>query len=276
MEHFIKFLEKINTPSDVIAGLKEGKVEDIDAAATTYLKAREDYYLATIDKKKIGDDAIAGYHLTLKKDLNRTLNLGLSNADIDKFKTIDEFYTEVSAKVKAAVDEARGSTDATLKADLAKWQETASERQKRIDELEGGYDGFKTKIETEKQEFERTFKAKEYFRKMVAADETIVDVPHKAAAIETIENQLFGKYRIHEDGTVFNLDGSKVVDPTRQVTITHVRELFEPEKPKWNLLKQSNTGQTPKAFKADGSAVDTSEKAMSKINQLRNEAAPMG
>jgi hypothetical protein len=252
MSKLLKFLKGINIPEDVLSSLTSDEELDNEVLQNqidTYNNSRSKYYenhFLETKKRGIMDETLNGYTLKVKKDLNKKFNLGLSNTILESedFKQIDKFYDALKKAVDDNTESLTSNADATLKADLSKWQQKASEATIEADKYRTEIDQVKASAETRIQSEIQSLKSQIYLSNLISSDTKIANVPGREYALEKIREDITKNCIIDDNGKIKRVDGSAVTHPEKSIIIEDAVDLYEFYKSKAGLVQQSNGGQT--------------------------------
>lgn len=274
MNNLIKFLQAIHVAPETITALQvEGDVTNLDELKQKYIDSRNAYYESTILKdkeKEFRDKAIESYNIKVKKTINDFLGMGLTNAQMDEIKDL-ETMAEKAKEFKANLETTlRSSTDETLKKELDTYKLTATERQKKIEELENARKAFEDSIKSDYDKKIQSYEAKSFLNKLIADDKELPDVPGRDFTLDAIRERILGSYIVKPDGTLTNLDGTLATHPEKEVTINHVSDLYGYFKNKAGLVKQSNGGSGKDVTEIAGIKVEQklSPEALAQIEKM--------
>jgi hypothetical protein len=184
-------------------------------------------------EKTIGDTHVNGFKNKVIRDLNKSLNLGYTNSELEKnFKYedfLDHVREQVDTKVKStATEEKQGliSQINTYKTQLASIQDE--------------YEGKIRSIVEEKENEVKLFKIDKILSEEYQKRE--FDSPQKAVLYtEKMTSELPKLYTISDDGSVLAKDGTAAVDPFKKnKTISHISEAINSYIEHYGMGKKNN------------------------------------
>lgn len=265
------FLKKINVESQVLERLSAEDITDdeLNTLVDNYNSQRQQFYEASFEttkKKDIESGAITSYNIRVKKELNKILGMGLTNAEMDSFKDMEAFFNKAKEFNSSFQESLKNITDKDLKEQIENYKTSLTNLKNENESLKTGAETFKTKLEQEFADKARAFEARIFIKDMIAKDTELADVPTKAFVLEQIEDTIMSKYKPFGDGRVFNVDESKIMHPEKQVIIENVADLYSFLKNKAGINKQSNGGvqtvQTSGGVVVTGANASAAEQAM--------------
>lgn len=265
------FLKKINVESQVLERLSAEDITDdeLNTLVDNYNSQRQQFYEASFEttkKKDIESGAITSYNIRVKKELNKILGMGLTNAEMDSFKDMEAFFNKAKEFNSSFQESLKNITDKDLKEQIENYKTSLTNLKNENESLKTGAETFKSKLEQEFADKARAFEARIFIKDMIAKDTEIADVPTKAFVLEQIEDTIMSKYKPFGDGKVFNIDESKIMHPEKQVIIENVADLYSFLKNKAGINKQSNGGvqtvQTSGGVVVAGANASAAEQAM--------------
>ena len=273
MKHVNVLLEKIYIPSDLVEAISADTLpEDFDQRVESYNKSRIDYFKATPEfkamEKQIGDRTYEGAVLKHVKRFNTTLNLGLTNPEMESIKSIDEFTEKVKAYLSEKEQKLINSSDATLRADLEKYKGDVSKYATENQELLSKFDQVKAQAEAEKETAINLFKAETLFHKMVSEDKKLPNIEGQDFIINAIKTGIFSEYIVKPDGTVLAKDGGSAMHPEKGVIITKLEDVYEYYKNKAGLVIKSNAGSAANGQPGASGGSNISPELAAKMDEL--------
>lgn len=251
----------LNIDPEIIKAFQEEKVPEnaselikkVNDSKLAYLKATPEY------KKELEDLRTSTFSGSIKKairDINKKLDLGLKNSELDEFTKLDEFLAKVKEIKKEEIEKLTGNVEETLKADLNKYKISSSEYKQKLDALEEQISGIKSEYENKFTKEVSHFKAKEKYRKLINSHEELkgLDVPGKDFILETIEEKLFSNYDLSEDLKIIGKDGTKVIHPEKDIVIEDINDILPYYFKRAGLVNRGNGG-VKKQYDADGKLI---------------------
>jgi len=247
-----KLKELLFLPEDLIEALSAEQLpENIQEKVNAYHNSRFEFFKSTEDfKKSLASErtkAFSGTQLSTIKTLNNKFGLELTNPEMEKYPTVEEFVNAVlMPKVKEKEGEMSKNADKKLLEDLNLYKDKSSNYKTELDKLMTDIENIKSSEKLRADEEISNFKAQLfYLNEVVAKDEELasLNIPGKDFTLDAIRDRIFSNYKVSPDGSVSALDGTKAVHPEKDVNIGHVKELFEYFKNKAGLVKVSNAGE---------------------------------
>jgi len=270
------FLKKIHVTDDVLTKLKSEDEVDLDALSKTYIESRQDYFNSSVLPEKIKlevDKTVAGMTLKAIKHVNKTFGFGFTNTQMEEYKSIDEFMSEAEKLHKKNIEDlTKGQKDDLVK-QVNDLKEQVTVKQNELDKVISEKENEIKKAQDEKVREIRTFKAKEYFHSLVSSDKNLPDLPGKDFALENIREKIFSKYVVHEDGSIYNEDGTVPMHPdtSRPVAAKKIDDIYEYYKGIAGLVKLNNSGDggKPTGLNPDGTPKAAGEAEKYFLEQLK-------
>jgi len=247
-----KLKELLFLPEDLIEALSAEQLpENIQEKVNAYHNSRFEFFKSTEDfKKSLASErtkAFSGTQLSTIKTLNNKFGLELTNPEMEKYPTVEEFVNAVlMPKVKEKEGEMSKNADKKLLEDLNLYKDKSSNYKTELDKLMTDIENIKSSEKLRADEEISNFKAQLfYLNEVVAKDEELasLNIPGKDFTLDAIRDRIFSNYKVSPDGSVSALDGTKAVHPEKDVNIGNVKELFEYFKNKAGLVKVSNAGE---------------------------------
>lgn len=247
-----KLKELLFLPDDLIEALSAEQLpEGIQEKVNAYHNSRFEFFKSTDDfKKSLASErtkAFSGTQLSTIKTLNNKFGLELTNPEMEKYPTVEEFVNSVlMPKMKEKEGEMSKNADKKILEDLNLYKDKSSNYKTELDKLLTDIENIKSSEKLRADEEINNFKAQLYYvNEVVAKDEELnsLNIPGKDFTLDAIKDRIFTNYKIRPDGTVAAIDGTKAVHPEKDVNIAHVKELFEYFKNKAGLVKLSNAGE---------------------------------
>lgn len=247
-----KLKELLFLPEDLVEALSAEQLpENIQEKVNAYHNSRFEFFKSTEDfKKSLASErtkAFSGTQLSTIKTLNNKFGLELTNPEMEKYPTVEEFVNAVlMPKMKEKEGEMSKNADKKLLEDLNLYKDKSSNYKTELDKLMTDIENIKSSEKLRADEEISNFKAQLfYLNEVVAKDEELasLNIPGKDFTLDAIRDRIFSNYKVSPDGSVSALDGTKAVHPEKDVNIGHVKELFEYFKNKAGLVKVSNAGE---------------------------------
>jgi len=231
-----KLKELLFLPDDLIEALSADQLpENIQEKVNAYHNSRFEFFKSTEDfKKTIASErtkAFTGTNLSIIKTLNNKFGLELTNPEMEKYPTVEEFVNSVlMVKMKEKEGEMSKNADKKLLEDLNIYKEKSSNYKTELDKILADIENIKSSEKKRADDEISNFKAQLYYlTEVVAKDEELasLNIPGKDFTLDAIKDRIFSNYKVSPDGSVSAMDGTKAVHPERDVNIGHVKELFE-------------------------------------------------
>lgn len=243
-----QFLQKIHLSADQIASLTGETDIDIEKLSTDYLQGRQDYFESSVMPGKIKaeiDSTVEGMTLKAIKSVNKSLQLGLTNTQMEEFKSIDDFMVKAQELNKKVIEGLTKGQNEDLVKQINELKEAVSNKQTELDTVLKTKDDDIKRISDEKAKEVQIFKAKEVFQKMVKDDKDLPDIPGKDFALENIMEKIFITYDVQEDGRILNKDGTIPMHPdtSRPIAAKTLEDIYPYYKGLAGLVKVNNAGQ---------------------------------
>lgn len=274
MKHATILFEKLNIPSDIIEAIgAETLPDDFDSKVQSYNQSRIDYFKATPEFKTLvkesQDSTYKGALLKHNKRINEALGLGLTNAQLEEIKSIEDFAELTKGHLTEREKKLMSSSDATLKADLDKYKTEYTTMKSEYDKLQGTVEQVRAQAMQEKDEAIDLYKAQILFEQIKSSDKELPGVDGQDFTLQLIRDRIFSDYIVKGDGKILAKDGTAAVHPERQTIMTDLKEIYEYSKIKAGLIKKSNAGAgAGSGSGSSGGALDPSIAA--KMQELRN------
>lgn len=261
MSKIEQFLQKIHIPADVIASLSGDAEIDVDKIAGEYLQGRQDYFESSVlpDKVKAKvDETVKGMTLKAIKQINKSFSLGLTNSQMEEFDSIEAFSVKAQEIHKTSLEGLAQGQNADLVKQINDLKETISAKQTELDKVLSEKETEIQRIATEKSKEVRVFKAMHLFDKIVKSDKDLPDIPGKDFALENIREKIFNTYDVHEDGSIFNKDGTIPMHPdtSRPIAVKKLEDIYPYYKSIAGLVKVNNAGQGGNGNSGTGSGLN--------------------
>lgn len=248
MTKFKEFLKKIHVPSDTIEKIENADDAEIDGLVKHYLKEREDYAVNTKLSDKVKEEidrTVKGLTLKAIKQVNKSFGFDFTNAQMEEYASIEAFMSDAEKKHKDHISEmAKGEKEDLIK-QINTLKESISVKQQEIDREKAKTRDEIKRLQTEKDNEIRLFKAKDIFDNLVKNDKDLPDVPGKNFMLESIREKIFAQYDVQADGSLLNKDGTTPIhpDPDRPVVVKNISEIYPWYKSLAGLTKVNNAGE---------------------------------
>jgi len=251
-------LEKLNLGNDLLDAFKgEETPENADELISSYQKGRIEYlqntdtYKSSIDELR--NSTYQKTTLSNIKKINSEFGLGLTNSQMEEIKDIDEIMKLAKKSISERESELLKTTDKSLKEELNSLKEKYSDAVKSISTHEELIEKIRKEERERADSAIETELGKQYYLKLIRGDKSLQEInnPSKDYLLDAIERNIFQKYKVDRNGNITTLDGQKLVHPEKEIVINTVDELYEYEKIKANLVKNSSAGSGDKTIVID-------------------------
>lgn len=274
MKHLNVLFEKLHIPADIIDAVGADELpNDFDQRVENYNNSRIDYFKATPEFKNLMSEregtTYKGALLKHIKRMNSAIGMGLSNQEMEEFKTIDDFMTSAKNFIDENASKLIKSTDEQLKKDLEKYKNDYTAAIKSNQEIQEQIVKIREEANTQRDAAIDLYKAETLFHKLVSEDATLPGTDGQAYTLELIKKDIFDNYTVKGDGTILSKDGTSAIHPEKQTVIKSLSEIYEYLKNKANLVKRSNAGSGAGAGAGSGSASGVSASIQAKMEELR-------
>ena len=239
MEPYLKFLKKIGVSSATIEALKD-EAADIDTLSTAFRDDQNEILTATLKPKlieelkpEINKEALKSVHGSLKTRMNRELGLTIPDFRSMEF---DDYLTAAKTELENRV---KNGTDAEIQAKIKTITDKYSETLEEAADLKAKLSAKDAEVEAKIAEAT----GKLYAQKNIADAFAKVKLGGKPEIVEFVQkglrDQLMSAYKIAEDGSIKNLDGTPVVKDGSTIVKT-VFELVQDDPAVKALIKQND------------------------------------
>lgn len=249
-QHIEAFIKALHLPKHITEALNSEEDFDAKTVAEEYQKDRETFFIEKnreAIEQEGGDKMKAIAMRQFKKDLKKFFDLDMSNKDLNEVKVEDVLSlvkNTHSQKLQSLVE----GEKAGMIEELNKFTSLASERQRRIEELEEQTEELGKQYESKIKQKESEWKKLAYVDNMFDKMEGIArDAPGFAENFKTVKSKLLS-YSIDDGGKILKTDGGKIIHPGKQINIETAEEMAEYLLDIHGLKQQSNAGQTRKQF----------------------------
>ncbi len=278
-----KLFEKLNISEEIVEAFKADKFPegfDPNTAVQKYKESIIDYYKTTEDYKNVIESVrtktYTGSQLKAMKDLNKELELGYTNSQLEDIADYSKFIIEVKRKIKEKEESLIKLKDKDILEELNTYKGKTSEYKTQLENIQEEIDNVK---ENERKRADAAIEnalAQNYFLDMVNKDNELKDlnVPGKDFAINAIQRDIFANYKVYKDGTIKALDGTDAAHPEKDIIIKNIEELYQYYKEKAGLVKVSNGGQGGGTFIINGKPVfkgKGADNAAAKLKSLQSK-----
>jgi len=256
-ENILAFLEGIHVDDSVIEKLRgEEKLDEdaIESATNSYIDSRDKYYESQ-NLSRIQSDArkggISASGINVRKKLNKLFGLGLSNSQMDEFAdNMDGYYKIAGKSFQDKMDALKEDSSQATRDEITELRNSLSTSEEENISLRDGMENFQTNLANEYETKRTKDRALSAYRNYVADDRKnlVSDLPGDTLdrLLKSYENETFEKYKVSEDLSVLNPDGTpaKHPDPGIKRTVKSAKDIHD-----WqvrDLIKKNNAGKAPK------------------------------